>query len=100
MANFIETQQDESSSESYNEMEINLRNAQENKRSKRKFDWVEDKRFSNDVEAQMSINKSFINTITESTDLLLIYLQLFYLANCDFLSRHLSNFTQEIKFFH
>jgi hypothetical protein len=65
MSNFIETQQDESSSESYNEMEINLRNAQENKISKRKFDSVEDKTFSNDVEAQMSINKSFINTITE-----------------------------------
>lgn len=63
-------------------MEINLRNAQENKRSKRKFDWVEDKTFSNDLEAQMSINKSFINTITKSTDLLLIYLQLFCLANC------------------
>jgi hypothetical protein len=57
MANLIATQQYESSSESGNEMETDQEDVQEKKRIRRKFQWIKDKSFSDDVQAEMEIKQ-------------------------------------------
>ncbi|CAF0981240.1 unnamed protein product, partial [Didymodactylos carnosus] len=55
MAKFAATQQYESSSESDDAMEMDQQATQEKVTIKRKFDWVEEKSFCGDAEAQMAI---------------------------------------------
>ena len=55
MPNLVQTQQYESSSESDDTMD--QRNVQEKKRVKRNFDWIRDKCFSNDTDAQIAIKR-------------------------------------------
>ncbi|CAF4065468.1 unnamed protein product, partial [Rotaria sp. Silwood1] len=57
MTNFVLTQQYESSSESDEDMEINQEHVQEKKTARRIFKWVEDKSFSNDLDAVMAIKQ-------------------------------------------
>jgi len=57
MTNFVLTQQYESSSESDEDMEINQEHVQERKTARRKFKWVEDKSFHNDLDAEMAIKQ-------------------------------------------
>ena len=54
MANFIRTQQYESSSESGNDMEIDQVNTEEKKTIRREYQWVEDQNFSDDEQAQVT----------------------------------------------
>jgi hypothetical protein len=57
MTNFVPTQQYESSSESDNDMDINQQNAQEKKTVRRKLNWVKERSFSDDEQAQLAIKK-------------------------------------------
>ena len=57
MANFVETQQYESSSESDDEMDLDQHVIEEKKIIRRKFDWVKDTSFSDDTEAQIAIKQ-------------------------------------------
>ncbi|CAF3873774.1 unnamed protein product [Rotaria sp. Silwood1] len=55
MPNFVQTQQYESSSESDDTMD--QQNVQEKTKIKRNFDWIRDKCFSNDTDAQIAIKR-------------------------------------------
>jgi len=57
MANFIQTQQYESSSGSEDEMEIDQQIVQKKTVVRRSIDWIEDKSFSDDASAQMAIKQ-------------------------------------------
>ena len=54
MAHFAEIQQYESSLESEDEMEVDRKNIQEKAVVRRRINWVKDKSFSDDVEAQIA----------------------------------------------
>jgi len=57
MANFVLTQQHNSSSESDNDMEIDQQGTEDKKRIRRKHQWVKDQSCSDDEQAQAAVKE-------------------------------------------